>query len=702
MGVRDEQALDEVVLAHRGRLPAAPAAALRAVVRHRLRLDVARVRERDHDVLRRDQILDGDVLGVEHDLASALVGVLRLDRRELLADDRGDPRRLGQDVEQVRDDLEQLLVVGEDLLLLEAGEPLELHLEDALRLGIGEPVPVSGQAEVRAEVLGLRRAFGRALEHLGHELRRPALPHQALLGIGRSACRLDERDDLVDVRKRDREAFLQVRLLARLAQVVGRPPGHHLAPVREEGGEHLPQVEQLRLAVEQRDHVDAEAVLQLGLLVEVVKDDLGNLAAFQLDHHAHPGLVRLVADVGDALHALLVHVLGDLLLQHPLVHLVRQLVDDDRLPLAAGDVLEVSARADDDAPATGAVALVHAGEPVDQPRGREIGRRHQLDQLLDRDVGLREQREARIDRLAEVVRGDVGRHPDRDSRGAVDEQVRQPRRQDGRLLLLAVVVRDEVDRLAIDVGEQLRGDAVEAALGVAHRRGVVAVDRPEVALAVDERVAHREVLRHPHQRVVDGGVAVRVVLAHHLADHAGALNVRPVPDGVRLLHREQDPAMHRLKAVAHVGERPADDHAHRVVEVRAPHLLFEAYRKRFLGELFHSGGACFSSDGRAQSSPCKAWNFSIQDLHGPRFASREIAGFENGCGSIRTLRWPTRPPPPTSSSTRAGSYRSSPTAWSSKITASSSAPDALPRYCPHRRPPAPTRRPSASRCASTS
>ena len=43
----------------------------------------------------------------------------------------------------------------------------------------------------------------------------------------------------------------------------------------------------------------------------------------------------------------------------------------------------------------------------------------------------------------------------------------------------------------------------QARLRVAHGGGRVVVDRAEVALAVDERVAHREVLRHAHERVVD-------------------------------------------------------------------------------------------------------------------------------------------------------------------------------------------------------
>src|SRR5690349_5131024 len=78
----------------------------------------------------------------------------------------------------------------------------------------------------------------------------------------------------------------------------------------------------------------------------------------------------------------------------------------------------------------------------------------------------------------------------------------------------AVVVRRPVDRLLVDVvAQQLGREAREPHLGVAHRRGVVAVDRAEVALPVDERIAQREVLRHADDRVVHGALAVRVVLA---------------------------------------------------------------------------------------------------------------------------------------------------------------------------------------------
>src|SRR5690606_40855166 len=63
----------------------------------------------------------------------------------------------------------------------------------------------------------------------------------------------------------------------------------------QERVEHLLQVEELRLPVLERDHVDAEHRFHRCVLEEVVEDDIRNLAALQLDDDAHSILVRLVA-----------------------------------------------------------------------------------------------------------------------------------------------------------------------------------------------------------------------------------------------------------------------------------------------------------------------------------------------------------------------------------------------------------------------
>ena len=79
------------------------------------------------------------------------------------------------------------------------------------------------------------------------------------------------------------------------------------------------------------------------------------------------------------------------------------------------------------------------------------------------ELGIVDQRAAGVDQLAEIVRRDVGRHADGDAARAVDQQVGIGRRQDRRLLLALVVVRLELDRVLVDVGEQRLGGAWPAA-----------------------------------------------------------------------------------------------------------------------------------------------------------------------------------------------------------------------------------------------
>src|SRR5882672_5779754 len=112
---------------------------------------------------------------------------------------------------------------------------------------------------------------------------------------------------------------------------------------------------------------------------------------------------------------------------------------------------------------------------------------------------------------SQVVRRDIGRHSHGYSGGAVDKKVRDLGRQDRGFPLLAVVVRNEVDGFLLDIGEYLGSEAVQAAFGIPVGRGRIPVDRAEVALPVDQRIAHREVLGHANQGLVGGGVAMRVI-----------------------------------------------------------------------------------------------------------------------------------------------------------------------------------------------
>ncbi len=465
---------------------------------------------------------------------------------------------------------------------------MQAHLEDRLGLRFREPVAALAHPGLGAQALGPRRDVPGARQHFRHRARAPGARQQRDLGFGGRRRALDGRDHLVDVRQRDGEALEDVGSLARLAQVVHRAPRDHFAPVPQERFEHFLERQELRLAVLQGDHVDAEHRLHRRLRVQVVEHDVGHFALLELDHDPHAVLVGLVAQLADAVDVLVAHQLGNALEQACLVHLVRQLGDHDRLPPAALHLLHLGARAHRQAAAPGLVPGDDLLRPVDDPGGGKVRPRNVLHQPGEGERRIVDQGHAGVDHFAQVVRRDVGRHAHGDAGRAVDQQVRDPGRQDGGLTLLAVVVLHEIDRFLVDVGEHLRRQVGEPAFGVAVGRGRIAVDRAEIALPVDEQVAHGKVLRHAHHRVVGRGVAVRVILAEHLADHARALHVRTRGDVVGLLHREQDPAMHRLEPVADVGQRAAHDHAHRIVEIRLAHLLFEIDRQDFARDIRHA------------------------------------------------------------------------------------------------------------------
>eukprot|EP00966_Prymnesium_polylepis_P179548 4157212-Prymnesium_polylepis.1 len=112
---------------------------------------------------------------------------------------------------------------------------------------------------------------------------------------------------------------------------------------------------------------------------------------------------------------------------------------------AAQQRLDVRLGAQQNRAAPGSVHVARALEAHDDAAAREVGRRHQLEQLLVGQLGIGEQCAQRIDELGEVVRRAVGRHADRDAGGAVEEEHRQPRGQHGRLGLRRVEVVHKVD-----------------------------------------------------------------------------------------------------------------------------------------------------------------------------------------------------------------------------------------------------------------
>ena len=204
---------------------------------------------------------------------------LLLDLLQLLLDDLTHQGGILEDALVVGDLLEQLGQLGLDLLALQAGQAAQAHLEDGVGLLLGEA------------------------EALGEPLRR------LLVGL-RGA---DDRDDLVDVVERDDVALQDMRALLGFLQLVARAAHDDVLLVEDVVMQHLLERHDARDAVDERQHDDAEADLQLGVLVELVQHHLRDGVALELDDDVDAVAVGAVVDVADLGKLLVAHELAELL-----------------------------------------------------------------------------------------------------------------------------------------------------------------------------------------------------------------------------------------------------------------------------------------------------------------------------------------------------------------------------------------------------
>src|SRR5580658_2000156 len=555
---------------------------------HGSALDVAGMADGDGHLFVFDQVFELDFLDAVDDLCASIVSVSFEDFAQLGDDDGLQLLFAREDFRELGDALADLGEFLKDLIDGELREAVELQLEDGVDLDVTEAEPFARACRGDGVLLGVELdAANRGFLAADQDANRLVFEEfvQVLPGIRAAGRSADDFDHVIDVVERDAVAEQDVLALAGLAQLVLRAPADHVDAVFEEQVKQLQQAKLARLAGDDGEQDHAKRFLHLRHLEKLVEDDFRLFVALHFDDDAHTVAIAFIADVRYALNLLVLDQLGNVADQPRLVHLIRQFGDNDVLAVLAA-LFDGGFRADLEAAAAGLVGLLDSFAAVDIAAGGKIGARNDLHHLLERGFRVFDQQDRGFDCFLQVVRRDVRRHADRDAGGAVDEQVRNPRGKNDRLFFAFVKIGNEIDSFLLDVREHFLGDLRKARFGVPHRSRRIAVDRAEVALAVDEGIAHVEILRQADEGVVNGRVAVRMEFAEDFADDLGALAVGLSRGESELVHAEENAPVDGLEAVAHVGQGAPDDYAHGVIEVRLLHFRFDIDRRHYRLILF--------------------------------------------------------------------------------------------------------------------
>ena len=427
------------------------------------------------------------------------------------------------------------------LLLLQTGELCQAHIDDGLCLHL-----------IQLEAL-----------------------HQVLLCLLRCLAGTNDVYHFVNIIRGDNQALQDVSAFLGLAQVILGAADNYVVAMLHEIRDAVAQCEQFGATLYQSNAVHGERSLERRHLEQFVHDHLSVGIAFYIHHDTHTFAVRLVVHVRNAFQLLLVGQLCNILNQLGLIYAIGNLREHDGVVSVA--TLDFAFGSHDDAPAAGFIGILYSLYAHDVGTRGEVGTLHPLHQLKAVKRGVVDEGDAGVEHLGEVVGGNVGGHTHGNTRSAVDQQVGYLCGHHGGFLQRIVEVVHHIHRFLVQLVHHGLAHQRKAALGVTHGCSTVTVDRTEVPLAVDQRVAHVPLLSHAYQSAVYRAVAMGVVLTQHLTHDTGALLVRLIVYVIQALHSIQDATMDGFESVAHVGQCTGHDYRHRVVDIRFPHFMLNVY-----------------------------------------------------------------------------------------------------------------------------
>ena len=394
-------------------------------------------------------------------------------------------------------------------------------------------------------------------------------------------------NDLVNVVKRDLVALKDVGARLCLFEIELGAANDDLLLVSNVVIENLRQGKNLGLVVNKGEHIDSKGILQLGVFVELVEKNLRVCVAAVFHNNAHTVSARFVAQLGNAVDLLFLYAVCNGFAKHTLVNAVRNFGKDD----ASVILFNRRASADHDVSLTRFVCQANAVNTVNGGIGGKIGTLDVFHQVINRAFGIVHTVDSGINDLTEIVRGNIGCHTNGNTHRTVYQKIRETGRQNRRLLQAVIKVGHHRNNVLIEVAHHFVRNFIKARLGITVSSRAVTVNRTKVSVSLNQRITHREVLRHTYHCSVNGSVTVRVISTEHVTNGGCRLAEGFGMHQAVLVHRVKNTASTGLHSVAHVGKRTRHNNRHRVFDKGFFNFLFHTHVDDFL--IFKQGKLLF-------------------------------------------------------------------------------------------------------------
>ncbi len=175
------------------------------------------------------------------------------------------------------------------------------------------------------------------------------------------------------------------------------------------------------------------------------------------------------------------------------------------------------------------------------------------------------------------MRRDIGRHPNSDSRGAVNNQIGDSCGQDHGFIRCFIKIQDKINSFFINISKHLLRKFCKPCLCISVCCWRVSINRAKVSLTINKYVTHVKILGKSHKGIIDCGISMRMVSLQHFSYNTCTFGIFFAGQQSFPEHCIQYSSLNRLEPIFYIRQGPSHYYAHCVIKIRSPHFFFNIY-----------------------------------------------------------------------------------------------------------------------------